>query len=150
MVRPSWFAFLATSPAASMTLGLEVLVQEVMAAMRTEPWVSWVSMGRKAFAASTWLGVGRLLSISALSLAAPGVGLSRSDPMAVPAGSGMWMSMVVLRVEESRPKPPLEVGAVKRWLNVAPSLGTSIRSCGRLGPETAGRMVERSRVRLSV
>jgi hypothetical protein len=31
-------AFLASRPAASMTVGLEVLVQLVMAAMSTEPW----------------------------------------------------------------------------------------------------------------
>src|SRR6185295_9458355 len=36
-VRPRSAAFLATRPAASMTLGLEVFVQLVMAAMTTEP-----------------------------------------------------------------------------------------------------------------
>ena len=36
-VSPRWTAFLARSPAASMTEGLEVLVQEVMAAMTTDP-----------------------------------------------------------------------------------------------------------------
>src|SRR5262245_51265019 len=45
-------AFRASSPAPSMTIGLEVLVQLVMAAMATEPWVSepglpptWASIG---------------------------------------------------------------------------------------------------------
>ena len=36
-VRPCWTAFCARSPAAIMTVGLEVLVQEVMAAMTMEP-----------------------------------------------------------------------------------------------------------------
>jgi len=35
--RPFSTAFFATSPAAIITLGLEVLVQEVMAAMTTAP-----------------------------------------------------------------------------------------------------------------
>ena len=38
-VSPFALAFCASNPAASMTLGLEVFVQDVMAAMRTEPWV---------------------------------------------------------------------------------------------------------------
>ncbi len=36
--RPFLFALRASRPAASMTLGLEVLVQEVIAAMATAPW----------------------------------------------------------------------------------------------------------------
>ncbi len=37
--RPCSTAFLASSPAASSTLGLEVLVQEVMAAISTSPFL---------------------------------------------------------------------------------------------------------------
>ena len=37
-VRPLSTAFFASKPAASMTLGLLVLVQLVMAAISTEPW----------------------------------------------------------------------------------------------------------------
>ncbi len=37
-VRPFATAFWATSPAATITLGFDVLVQLVMAAMATEPW----------------------------------------------------------------------------------------------------------------
>ncbi len=37
-VRPFSTAFLATSAAATMTYGFEVLVQEVMAATVTAPW----------------------------------------------------------------------------------------------------------------
>ncbi len=36
-LRPRWTALRATSPAASMTLGFEVLVQLVMAAITTWP-----------------------------------------------------------------------------------------------------------------
>ena len=40
IVRPSALAFLANRPAANITLGFEVLVQLVIAAMRTEPcWI---------------------------------------------------------------------------------------------------------------
>ena len=39
--RPRSTAFLATSPAATMTCGFEVLVQLVMAAMTTSPSVIW-------------------------------------------------------------------------------------------------------------
>ena len=38
-VRPFALAFLASRPAASITLGFDVLVQDVIAAMSTEPWV---------------------------------------------------------------------------------------------------------------
>ncbi len=38
VVRPRSTAFLARSPAARSTAGLEVLVHEVMAAITTEPW----------------------------------------------------------------------------------------------------------------
>ena len=38
--RPSSFAFFASRPAATSTAGLEVLVQEVIAAITTSPWRS--------------------------------------------------------------------------------------------------------------
>ena len=44
-VSPRSTAFLARRPAASMTEGLEVLVQEVMAAMTTEPLWSAAEIG---------------------------------------------------------------------------------------------------------
>ena len=37
-VRPRSTAFLATSPAPSITAGLEVFVQDVIAAITTSPW----------------------------------------------------------------------------------------------------------------
>ena len=38
--RPRSTAFFATRPAAIITLGLDVLVQEVIAAITTAPWLS--------------------------------------------------------------------------------------------------------------
>ena len=41
-VRPASTAFLANRPAASSTLGLDVLVQDVMAAIRMSPFLTLV------------------------------------------------------------------------------------------------------------
>ena len=41
VVRPASTAFFARMPAPTMTSGLEVLVQDVMAAMTTEPFCTW-------------------------------------------------------------------------------------------------------------
>ena len=41
-VRPASTAFLASRPAASSTLGLDVLVQDVMAAIRMSPFLTLV------------------------------------------------------------------------------------------------------------
>ena len=51
--RPASTAFLASSAAPIMTDGLEVLVQEVMAAMTTEPWSTSVWCRRPG---SPWAG----------------------------------------------------------------------------------------------
>jgi len=55
IVRPSSTAFLATIPAASITIGFEVLVQEVIAAMTTSPWL-------KVYSTSSNLKLPELLS----------------------------------------------------------------------------------------
>ena len=55
---PRSTAFFASSPAASMTLGLDVLVQLVMAAMTTEPWPICQSPSRVGTELSTVSGVG--------------------------------------------------------------------------------------------
>src|SRR3954449_10809425 len=44
LVRPRSTAFLASRPAPIMTCGLEGLVQEVIAAITTWPWSTWVSV----------------------------------------------------------------------------------------------------------
>ena len=64
-VRPFSAAFFASSPAAMRTLGFDVFVQLVIAAMTTEPWVSvtsWPSIDAAAFASGA-LGFGDLASI---------------------------------------------------------------------------------------
>ena len=61
---PRSTAFFASSPAASITLGFEVLVQEVIAAMSTSPWPTSTFTADRAVG-GTRSGVGWLLAISA-------------------------------------------------------------------------------------
>ena len=98
-VRPASTAFLASKPAASSTLGLEVLVQLVMAAISTSPWPK-VTLGpaasvsgpcpATATAALLASSVGRFCTISATSRSAPSGsgGASGTSPVkaAVPTG----------------------------------------------------------------
>src|SRR3990167_5083074 len=78
--KPALTAFLASSPAASKTLGLDVLIQDVMAAIRMSPWPSVSAPGAAsagAMSASSGAArmVGRLDTISAISRGAPcGIG----------------------------------------------------------------------------
>src|SRR5690554_4514286 len=64
VVSPSSTAFLASNPAASITLGFEVLVQEVMAAITTSPCASAPIDFAGSASLSVRLGVGRLSIIS--------------------------------------------------------------------------------------
>ena len=102
-VRPFAFAFFASRPAASMTLGLEVFVQLVIAAMSTEPSVM-VSL------------------TSALLFTTTSAGLKDS----------------------ALPKPPAFTSAPRRSRNFVFKAGTSMRSCGRFGPDTQGTTPLRS------
>ena len=72
-LSPRATAFFASKPAASMTLGFEVFVQLVIAAMSTEPWPICVSAGRYdvRVMSSAGVGLGRLLTISATFCGAP-------------------------------------------------------------------------------
>src|SRR5690606_6545216 len=75
--RPASTAFFASSPAASSTLGLLVLVQDVIAAMSTSPLpiVTRPLPGRTGVAGAwAWAAasVARLSTISTTSRAAPG------------------------------------------------------------------------------
>ena len=63
-VRPRSTAFFASRPAASITLGFEVLVQDVIAAMSTSPWPTSTLTG-DGTVALTRSGVGWLFAISA-------------------------------------------------------------------------------------
>src|SRR4051794_8995841 len=73
---PASTAFLASRPAASSTLGLEVLVHEVMAAISTSPLPMLAALGAWAAVAPTCAdsGVGLLSAISTTCLGAPGFG----------------------------------------------------------------------------
>src|SRR5205814_5522299 len=64
-LRPFSTAFFASSPAASITAGFEVLVQEVIAAITTSPCArSTVALRVERDSLPTRLGVGRLFIIS--------------------------------------------------------------------------------------
>ncbi|MCY1522075.1 hypothetical protein D9M68_569200 [compost metagenome] len=82
--RPASTAFLARRPAASITLGLEVLVHEVMAAISTSPLpiVIW-PLGAGGAVALVWAAalVERLATISTSSRGEPaGGGATSSSP----------------------------------------------------------------------
>jgi hypothetical protein len=66
-VRPFSTAFFASRPAASRTLGFDVLVHDVIAAMSTSP----EPMSAVCAFGATRSGVGRLLTISTTSSGAP-------------------------------------------------------------------------------
>jgi hypothetical protein len=108
-VRPRATAFRARSPAASITDGFEVLVQEVMAAMTTSPWPTSTSAsssrgrGRAAVppAAS---GVGRLFTISY----SESVEVSLRAPLVSESGS-------------CRPPPGASAPALRAWRQRRPS-----------------------------
>ncbi|MNT08096.1 hypothetical protein D3C72_1428260 [compost metagenome] len=75
--RPASTAFLARMPAASITLGLEVLVHEVMAAMSTSPLPMVTSpLGADGAVALVWAAalVERLATISMTGRGEPGGG----------------------------------------------------------------------------
>src|SRR5205085_2604875 len=110
--------FWASSPAASITDGLDVFVQLVMAAMTTEPWCSG---GSGAGSAGAW-AVGKDSSVFTAS----------AETTSATTGSGLLLLLAV----------PSRVGrAVENdfatWVN-----GT--RSCGRRGPARLGTTVARS------
>src|SRR5687767_14425345 len=86
-VRPASTAFLARRPAASSTLGLEVLVHEVMAAISTSPLPMATECETVGAVAPTWAAalVGRLASSSTTGIGAPGWGDGGSCSAASPA-----------------------------------------------------------------
>ena len=149
---PRATAFRARSPAASITLGFEVLVQEVMAAMTTSPCPSSTSAsasGGRARAAAPASGVGRLLIISysvrvLVFLRAPSG--TESGVLEAAARRGARASPIA-RVRQRRPSSSGGLAVAGRVLarrrargRSALSAGSSIRSCGRFGPATAGRI----------
>src|SRR5918998_1113676 len=84
-VRPRSTALRARSPAASITDGLEVLVQEVMAAMTTWPW-SRSKLPPSSRVTGTRL-LGRPLAPVGSGSNQP-AGVGQGDPVLGPAGAG--------------------------------------------------------------
>ena len=91
--RPASTAFLASRPAASITLGFEVLVHEVIAAISTSPLPMVTSpldldgaAGAVALTCAAALVV-RLATISTRSRGAPGAGPAVSSSLPAPVGA---------------------------------------------------------------
>ena len=140
-VRPLSTALRASRPAPIITLGLEVLVQEVIAAITTSPW-SRSNSSPLAIATGEGLEIrsgmpSRVDTCSGLRSAVcpPGVGASEAGKDSRPAS---------LALEDTS---PVHFGRTSRrpfWARVS---GT--RSCGRVGPASEGTTVDRSRLRVS-
>src|SRR6185437_1747876 len=122
-------AFFASNPAASMTDGLEVFVQLVIAAITIEPWSRYLSTS--------------IPNRSLTDVVLPGSGdafalfcsFSAGWPPS-PSHLHTWRSSLAFAFG------PFSAGSCFSKL-----LGTSLsrtRSCGRLGPATLGSMVARS------
>ena len=83
-LRPASTAFFASRPAASSTLGFDVLVQEVMAAISTSPLPMVTSLagalGAEAATCAASL-VGRLATISSTGRGAPGIVATSFSPV---------------------------------------------------------------------
>src|SRR6202050_940644 len=122
-LRPLSTAFLASSAAPTMTEGLEVFVQEVMAALTTEPWSTEV---RVPSSSVTWTGCDALVP----------------SPAATGSEAGNLPSRPLSRVASST-----YIGRAARkavWASAS-----AIRSFGRVGPAIDGTTVDRSRLSCS-
>src|SRR4051795_1457280 len=85
VARPRSTAFLASSPAPTITDGFEVLVHEVMDAMTTAPWSSSYDVP-----ADVVTGVGRLARVSpGVRAGSGGAGLSLPWAPAIAAGGSL-------------------------------------------------------------
>src|SRR6266566_7443731 len=117
--RPASTAFFASSAAPTMTDGFDVLVQEVMAAITTEPWSTEVFVP----------------SSSVTSVAADGL---LPDPAATGSDAGKVLPRPLSR-------PGAETYAPSASRNAVLASVSATRSCGRFGPATDGTIVDRSR-----
>ena len=102
-----------------MTLGLLVLVQLVMAAMTTSPWVRWYSLPSSSRTA-TLAGAASVAVPPSLCMAAP-----------PPLPAGLPAALFSRNLGSSR-------------CHAAFISLSCTRSCGRAGPARLGTMVERS------
>ena len=117
MASPARTAFRASRPAATITEGLDVFVQDVMAAMATAPCRSPSSRGT-ATGSRTGASLAGKDSRLASSTASPGPAPD-GDRSASISASALWKRLR--------------------------ALASGTRSCGRRGPASDGSTVERSR-----
>ena len=140
--RPASTAFFASRPAASITLGFEVLVHEVIAAISTSPLpiVMSPAVGCSELAAD-WAAasVGLFESISTTSSGAPGL----TDGVFGTGTSSTRTSLPRARWRVSRLRGRLVEAVLGRRLaeqrgELLFTLPISMRSCGRFGPARLG------------
>ena len=146
-VSPRATAFLASKPAPTITVGLEVFVHEVIAAIATDP----VRMDpRTAPIRRPIAGYGSS-AIESGSGAAESASCSRSPPRAYEGGSlaGNESADATSTTPSIGPGPPahrpvrqVRSGSSPRKSSLSASSGT--RSCGRRGPATDGTTDARS------
>src|SRR6266545_4831534 len=125
--RPRSTAFLATSAAPTMTDGLDVLVQEVIAAMTTEPWSTSHSVP------SSRVTLTGLLGRPIGPLAGAGCG--------TPAPLPPWYAGESLAGWSTK--------SLSAWRKPVLASDSDTRSWGRLGPAMDGTTVDRSSSRRS-
>src|SRR5262245_17068580 len=147
--RPRSTAFLASSPAAIITDGLEVLVQLVIAAITTWPWsrsklapsgtrTGTARLGRPLMpvgSGSNQPGAGSPLPLTA------GTSLAGNDSADASSGPAMpAVSKTALAASD------WSSGSI--WLSARRNAGLALvratRSCGRVGPARLGTTVDRS------
>ncbi len=141
-VRPRARALRATSPAAIITSGFEVLVQLVMAAMTTDPWVRGKRVPSSSTGTTSWARaptptsshpqpLGGQVSLAVLTASVMPVALSPPSP-AQRLTPTDWAGTGLSKVS---------VSSLCHW---AFMLRRSTRSCGRLGPASEGTTLDRS------
>ena len=132
-------ALRASRPAASITDGLEVLVQLVMAAITTWPWSrskrapssSWT--GTRLWAAADPCGVGlgtsrpALVVVAVLDHSGHGAGgsLAGNDSAEASSGPSSWIGWV-MSARAARKLRRASVRATRSWGRRGPGLGTTV------------------------
>ena len=142
-VRPFSTALRASRPAASITLGFDVFVQDVIAAMTTWPWSRNVSVP-----SAIVTGVASSSSV-AVTTSSPGVSTSSlvglvACPLESPLAGGSDAGK-----DSSRASSWLSCSDGTLWPSslddlVARCSSSEMRSCGRLGPASDGTTSPRS------
>ena len=147
-VSPFANALRASRPAPIITLGFEVLVQEVIAAITTRPWSS--SKVSPSTVTSIASSLRRFSVVATGEPLTAGRGLPRSSSWSSAGGSEAGKDS---SIASSRPLPSFSTASgansaiASRKDSLASSSGT--RSCGRFGPAMLGTTSPRSSSRRS-